>query len=184
MSAQHTNMPGPATGALVRKDGDKWTLILVRTLRHTPQNVWQAFTDPMHLSQWAPHEADRSPATAGASVKLTWAGAPQSFQATVARADAPRLHEVGDMRRELEPIEDGTRLPLWHNIDRRFIAWGAAGWHICLDVLDRRHAGDPIPRIAGPEAMQICGWQQLAAGYAQQFGVELPKGQQKPAQES
>jgi len=30
----------------------------------------------------------------------------------------------------------GTRLTLWHNIDRRFIAMGAAGWHICVDVLD------------------------------------------------
>ncbi|HEV2214423.1 MAG TPA: SRPBCC family protein, partial [Terracidiphilus sp.] len=176
--------PGPAASAQVRKEGDKWTLILVRLLRHAPENVWLALTDPMHLSQWAPYEADQSLARIGASVELTWAGAPQSFRATVLHADAPRLLEVGDMRWELEPIEDGTRLTLWHNIDRRFIAWGAAGWHICLDVLDRRLAGDPIPRIAGPEAMQISGWKQLAAGYAQQFGVELPKGQQKPAQES
>ena len=26
--------PGPATGAQIRKDGEKWTLILVRELRH------------------------------------------------------------------------------------------------------------------------------------------------------
>ena len=26
--------PGPASGAQVRKDGEKWTLILVRELRH------------------------------------------------------------------------------------------------------------------------------------------------------
>jgi hypothetical protein len=26
--------PGPASGAQVRKEGDKWTLILVRELRH------------------------------------------------------------------------------------------------------------------------------------------------------
>jgi hypothetical protein len=37
---------------------------------------------------------------------------------------------------------------LWHNIDRRFISWGAAGWHICFDVLDRLLSGTPIGRIA------------------------------------
>src|SRR5262245_14649660 len=37
---------GPASGAQVRKDGDKWTLILVRELRHSPEKVWQAITDP------------------------------------------------------------------------------------------------------------------------------------------
>src|SRR5262249_30581024 len=41
--------PGPATGAQVRKDGEKWTLILVRELRHSPERVWQALTDPAQL---------------------------------------------------------------------------------------------------------------------------------------
>jgi len=34
--------PGPASGAQVRKDGEKRTLILVRELRHSPEKVWQA----------------------------------------------------------------------------------------------------------------------------------------------
>ena len=38
--------PGPASGAQVRKDGEKWTLILVRELRHSPENVWRTITDP------------------------------------------------------------------------------------------------------------------------------------------
>jgi hypothetical protein len=32
---------------------------------------------------------------------------------------------------------------------------GAAGWHICLDVLDRALAGEPIGRIVGPDAMKF-----------------------------
>ena len=40
---------GPASGAQVRKDGEKWTLILTRELRHSPEKVWQALTDPSHL---------------------------------------------------------------------------------------------------------------------------------------
>jgi hypothetical protein len=82
-----------------------------------------------------------------------------------------------DLRWELEALGDGTRLTLWHNIDRRFISWGAAGWHICFDVLDRLLAGDPIGRIAGGDAMKF-GWQRLNAEYAKQFGVEAPNWSQ------
>ncbi|HKU22157.1 MAG TPA: hypothetical protein VJQ50_14145, partial [Terriglobales bacterium] len=63
---------------------------------------------------------------------------------------------------------------LWHSIDRRFVSWGAAGWHICLDILDRLLAGQPMERIVGPEAMKVGGWQRLIAEYARQFGVEAP----------
>jgi hypothetical protein len=31
--------PGPARGAEVQKDGEKWTLILARELRHSPEKV-------------------------------------------------------------------------------------------------------------------------------------------------
>ena len=88
------------------------------------------------------------------------------------RADAPKLLEYNDIRWELEAFGGGTRLTLWHNIDRRFISWGAAGWHICLDVLDHLLSGTPIGRIVGGEAMKFGGWQRLNAEYAKQFGVE------------
>ena len=73
-----------------------------------------------------------------------------------------------------KPLGGGTRLTLWHNIDRRFISMGAAGWHICFDVLDRLLAGTPIGRIVGADAMKFGGWQRLNAEYAKQFGVETP----------
>ena len=167
--------PGPATGAQVRKDGEKWTLILVRELSHSPEKVWQALTDPAHLREWAPFEADGSLGTVGNTVKLTWVGTPTSFATKVTRADAPKVLEYDDIRWELETSGAGTRLTLWHNIDRRFISWGAAGWHISLDVLDRLLSGTPIGRIVGADAMKFEGWQQLNADYAKQFGIELPK---------
>ena len=92
-------------------------------------------------------------------------------------SSAPRLLEYSwggnDLRWELEPLGSGTRLTLWHNIDRRYIAWGAAGWHICFDVLERQLAGDPIGRIVGGEATKF-DWQRLVTEYAGQFGVEAP----------
>jgi len=164
--------PGPASGAQVRKDGEKWTLILARELRHSPEKVWQALTDPEHLREWAPFEADGSLGTVGTTVKLTWVGRPQVIETRVTRADAPKVLEYNDMRWELEPFAGGTRLTLSTNIGRRFISMGAAGWHICFDVLDRLLSGTPIGRLAGPEAMKFDGWQRLNAEYAKQFGAE------------
>jgi uncharacterized protein YndB with AHSA1/START domain len=164
--------PGPASGAQVRKDGEKWTLILVRELRHSPKKVWQALTDPAHLHEWAPFEADGSLGAVG-MVKLTWLGTAQVSETRVTRADSPKVLEYSDLRWELEPLGSGTRLTLWHSIDRRFISWGAAGWHICFDVLDRLLADEPIGRIAGAEATKF-GWQRLRAEYAEQFGIEKP----------
>jgi uncharacterized protein YndB with AHSA1/START domain len=165
--------PGPAHGAQVRKDGEKWTLILVRELRHPPEKVWRALTEPAHLREWAPFEADGSLGAVG-TVNLTWAGTQQVSATRVTRSDAPNVLEYGDIRWELEALDGGTRLTLWHSIDRRFISWGAAGWHICFDSLQRLLAGEPIGRIAGAEAMRFGGWQRLNAEYAKQFGVETP----------
>jgi len=170
--------PGPAAGAHVQKDGDTWTLVLVRDLRHPPHKVWEALTDPAHLREWAPFDADGSLGQAGATVKLTTVGVPGPHvtEARVTRADAPRLLEYNwgnfDMRWQLEASGVGTRLTLWTNVDKRYISMGAAGWHICLDVLDRLLDGTPIGRIAGPAAMQFAGWQRLNAEYSQQFGVD------------
>ena len=165
--------PGPASGAQVRKDGEKWTLILVRELRHPPAKLWRALTDPAHLREWAPFDVDGSLGTVG-TVNLTWVGTPQISETRVTRADAPKVLEYNDIRWELEAFGSGTRLTLWHNIDRRFISWGAAGWHICFDVLERLLAAEPIGRIVGAEAMKFGGWQRLNAEYAKQFGIETP----------
>jgi hypothetical protein len=183
MTDNNLYTPGPAS-AEVRKEGEKWALILVRELRHPPEKVWRALTDPAHLREWAPFEADGSLATGGATVNLTWVGTPTTFATTVTRADAPKLLEYGDFRWELEAIGGGTRLTLSTSIDRRFISMGAAGWHISLDVLDRLLGGTPIPRIAGADAMKFAGWQRLNAEYAKLFGVELPNWPPQAAQKS
>ena len=183
MTEREQYTPGPAR-AQVRKDGEKWTLILVRELRHPPEKVWQALTDPAHLREWAPFEVDGSLGTVGTTVNLTWVGTAQVSVTRVTRADAPKVLEYSDIRWELEDLGGGTRLTLWHSIDRRFISWGAAGWHVCLDVLDQLLAGEPIGRIVGAEAMKFGGWQRLNAEYAKQFGVEAPSLPPRAGQES
>ncbi len=171
MSGREQYTPGPASGAQIQKNGEKWTLILVRQLRHPPEKVWQALTDPAHLREWAPFEAEGSLGAVG-TVKLTWVGNPQAIETAVKRVDGPNVLEYDDIRWELEAVGSGTRLTLWHKIDRRFISWGAAGWHISFDVLERLLEGEPIGRIVGADAMKFEGWQRLKAEYAKQFGIE------------
>jgi uncharacterized protein YndB with AHSA1/START domain len=177
MSHHEDYTPGPADRAHVKKDGENWTLILVKDLRHSPEKVWQAITDPAHLHEWAPFEADQSLGAAGATVKLTTVGAPtpRVTETTITRADAPSVLEYkwggNEIRWELDAIHGGTRLTLWHKIDRRYIAMGAAGWHICLDVLDYFLDGDPIGRTVGADAMKFEGWQRLHTEYARQFSA-------------
>jgi hypothetical protein len=49
MSDREQYAPGPAGGAMVRKDGEQWTLILTRERRNPPEKVWSALTGPEHL---------------------------------------------------------------------------------------------------------------------------------------
>jgi hypothetical protein len=172
MSSREQYAPGAASGAEVRKDGERWTL---------------ALTDPAHLREWAPFDSDRNLGTVGtATLTTVGAKAPHVTETQVKRADAPKVLEFNwggqDIRWELQPLgAGGTRLTLWHNIDRRFISMGAAGWHICFDVLDRFLAGEPIGRMVGPAAMKFDGWQRLNSEYAKQFGVETPSWPSPPS---
>ena len=180
MSKREKYAPGPAAGAEVQKEGDTWTLVLVRDLSHPPAKVWTALTEPEHLREWAPFDSDRNLGTVG-TARLSTVGAPTPLvsETHIKRADAPKALEYSwggnDLRWELEPLgSSGTRLTLWHNINRGFISMGAAGWHICFDVLEQLLTGQPLGRIVGAEAMKF-GWQRLNAEYAKQFGVETPR---------
>jgi len=182
MSDRNRYEPGPANRAHIRKDGKTWALVLVKELRHPPEKVWRALTDPAHLREWAPVDASVNLGSIGTAT-LTWVGAPSPIETRVTRADAPRVlvYTTGEneMRWELEDRDGRTHLTLWTVIDRRFISMGAAGWHIAFDVLERLLDGTPISRIAGAAAMQFDGWQRLNTEYAEQFGVALPTWEAK-----
>ena len=74
MTTPQQYTPGPANLARVQKDGEKWTLVLVRQLRHSPEKVWRALTDPAQLRGWAPFDADGNMGVAGSTVKLNTVG--------------------------------------------------------------------------------------------------------------
>ena len=184
MIARDRYAPGPANLAHVEKSGEQWTLVLVKQLRHAPDKVWQALTDPAQLREWAPFDADGNLGQVGSTARLTTVGAPMRHEteARVTRAEKPRLLEYNwgtfDMRWQLDARDGGTRLTLWTNIDRKYMAMGAAGWHICFDVLDHLLSNTPIGRIVGPDATKFSGWQRLSAEYAKQFHTATQEGEQ------
>jgi len=102
--------------AQVRKDGETWTLVLVKHLRHPPEKVWRALTEPAHLREWAPFDASGDLGNAG-TVTVTWVGSTAPMETRITRADAPKLLEYNsggnDLRWELEGRDGGTRLTLW-----------------------------------------------------------------------
>ena len=133
MTEREQYLPGPASGAHIRRDGEKWTLILVRELRHPPEKVWHAITDPAHLREWAPFDANGNLDMPGATVKLTTVGVPgpRITETTVKRADAPNLLEY-----------------TWGDFDMR--------WE--LEALGRRHAPEAVDQYRPPLHRHGCSW--------------------------
>ena len=170
MTDREQYTPSPASGAQVRKDRgqngeDKWTLILVRELRQSPEKVWQALTDPAHLREWAPFDADGSLGTVGTTVKLTTVGAPTPHitETKVTRADAPEVLEYKwggfDMRWQLEAFKwrhapdavDQYRSPLHRNGRCRvahLLRCSGSPSQRNSHRPDRRSRGHEVPRLA------------------------------------
>jgi hypothetical protein len=86
---------------------------------------------------------------------------------TCGRFGIPTLtHGVGHW--QLESNGHGTSLALRHSVDGDWLFKVAAGWHICLAVLERYRKGNPVGAIVGEEA-KLYGWQQLHDRYDQRL---------------
>lgn len=169
--------PGPLADVTYEAAGERWTLVFVKTLRHPPEQVWAALTDPAQLNAWAPFTADRDLGSPGdATLTMVDGDAATDLPATVQRARAPELLEytwgADRLRWELVAVASGTRLTLRHTLDDRdFVPRAAAGWHLCLVVAEHLLDGDPIRPIRGAEARDY-GWDALDDAYARRLGVE------------
>ena len=160
--------PGAASGAEVRKDGDKWTLVLVRDLPHNPKNVWKALTDPEHLREWAPFDSDRNLGSVG-TAKLSTVGAPTPHvsETQVKRADAPKVLEfswggtghplgTGAAGRRRHSAHALAQHPPWIHIDGRcglahLLRRAGAASRRSAHWTDRRRRGHEVRRLAAIE---------------------------------
>ncbi len=166
------------------------TLRFERRLAHPIDKVWYVLTDEHETCYWFPGRIV-GPREAGAQVRFVfepkppgvlddgfaaliaskqeaWKDAPpEDFAGEIVAFEPPRLFELlwgGDRARfELSPDGDGTRLVFHYTFveaDARDIG---AGWHVSLDFLGNRLAGD-----AAPFALAEFG--ALEATYRHRFG--------------
>jgi uncharacterized protein YndB with AHSA1/START domain len=165
-----TYEPTPIGDVSARQNGERWTLVFVRNLKHPPEKVWAALTDPAQLGKWSPYTTDRNLGSTGDAVITMLDGeASEDMAATVTQAEPVKLLEYtwgGDLLRwELLPTATGTQLTLLHTVeDKEWIAKVAAGWHVCLDVAEHLLDGNEIPPIRGEDAKNY-GWTELAEAY-------------------
>jgi uncharacterized protein YndB with AHSA1/START domain len=170
--------PGPLAAVHGESAGDRWTLVFVKDLRHPPEKVWAALTDPERVARWAPFACDRDLGTTGpATLTMIDGDTAVPLQTAVVRAEPPTLleYQFGPdiLVWELVATAEGTRLTLRHTVaDRDWLPKVAAGWHLCLLVAGRLLDGDPMPVIRGRAAYGY-GFDDLQDGYAQQLGVSV-----------
>lgn len=168
--------PGPLVDVDCEPGDDRWTLVFVRDLRHPPQKVWAALTQPAQLRQWSPYTADRDLGGVGDATATMIDGAESMELAlSVRQAKPPVLLEytLGTdlLRWDLVGTREGTRLTLRHTVQSRdWMPKVAAGWHLCLLVAERLLDGDPIGPIVGSDAHNY-GWDELHDRYAEKLGV-------------
>jgi uncharacterized protein YndB with AHSA1/START domain len=168
--------PGPLAEVDCQASDDRCTLVFVRDLRHPPEKVWAALTEPAQLSRWSPFTSDRDLGSPGdATLTMIDGEASEATPASVSRAEPPTLLEytwgTDLLRWELAAIGSGTRLTLRHTVaDRTWVPKVAAGWHLCLVVAERLLDGEPIEPIRGEDARNY-GWDELNDAYAEKLAI-------------
>ena len=130
-----------------------------RRLRHPIDAVWRVVTRPEELAHWlpCPVELELRP---GGPMRFVF-GPDYELDGEVLELDPPRRFAFrwgkDVLRLTLEPTADGTVLELLHVLHEEGApgaAKTAAGWHLCLDALERRVAGEQAasaPEGATPE---------------------------------
>lgn len=166
-----------STGRL-KPAGSRWEIVFSPLLTHPPEKVWQALVAPMSLRVWFPNEmhGDRSE---GARLRFTFPGKGDqgAFEGQMRTWDRPRALAFrwgeDELRFELHPEADGTRLTLVDTVDDvTRAARDAAGWHECLDRL-QAHLDGQTPAFAADERRE-----QLHPVYIQEFTRHGPIGWQ------
>ena len=172
MSKKQIEM-GPLLAVSLERQHDMPTLVMTRDFSQSPALVWAALTRKDQLPEWSPLLASENLDRCG-QVEIFKNGEQggETTEEQVLVADPPQALAYtwgGDLLHwQLEAIGDGTRLTLRHSVNGDWLIKVAAGWHICLAVMERWLEGQPVGAIVGEEARQY-GWQQLHDRYAQRL---------------
>ena len=145
-------------------------LRFVRELGHPPSKVWRALTSAEHLAAWFPHTIVVDEWKPGAPLKFT-AVRGDAFDGEVLAVEAERLLEfrwgTDIVRFEREPSGGGTRLVFSDTLDELGkAARDGAGWHVCLDELERHLDGEDSEEDMSDQ------WRRVHSAYVDEFGPD------------
>ncbi|MEU8637944.1 SRPBCC family protein [Amycolatopsis sp. NPDC048633] len=154
-------------------EDDRPVLRLERRLKHAPEKVWHAVTDPGELEHWFPAKVDVE-LRDGGEIRFTFPGADTSTTGRVVTVDPPReftfVWNDDTLRWLISPDGDGSLLEFTHTFGRgdpaiAKLAAGrnAAGWDVCLDTLDAL--------LSGRDFEQPKEWHAPMASYVEEFGL-------------
>jgi len=152
------------TGVLERA-GERWRLSFTRHLRHPPDRVWRAIIEAQHRDTWFPQ---RIVGEWRVGAPLSFVSNDGDFEGEVLAFEPPHLVEfrwgTDIIRLEVSAAASGSVLRLFDTFgEQGKAARDAAGWHVCLDALERTLDGQP----AGGN-----GWPAVHAEYVRLFGPE------------
>lgn len=148
-----------------------------RALRHGPDKVWRAVTEPGEMSRWFPATVHAEPA-AGATMRFEFdaSDATAYTEGEVLEYDPPKVYAFrwadSVLRFELLPHGDGCLLVFTHTLpgtgthgDVRATARQASGWDGCLWLLAANLDGDADAELTGN------WWFERAERYVEEFGL-------------
>jgi uncharacterized protein YndB with AHSA1/START domain len=167
-----------ANASLEERDGNP-ALRFERVLRHAPERVWRALTEPEQESAWHPTPARFEPRVGGRVEYVPGGHVADMPDGEVTDYDPPRLLgytwtadgvESNHLRFEIRPHDEGSVLTLIHSFeDRLKSARDGAGWHVCLDALAGSLDGPSPAPLHGPDSPGR--WPSLNTEYQQKFGI-------------
>lgn len=131
-----------------------------RRLSHPVEVVWRAITDLGELEHWFPSRVEVDELGPGAELTFRFddmpLDAPSTMTGRVTEFDPPRRlgftwgEDHLDFELEPLPAREGCLLRLTVLLDsREKAARDGAGWHVCLDRLERLLDGDDGPAATG-----------------------------------
>lgn len=143
-------------------------LTMTRDLDADQGWTWEMLTEPGRLVTWSPVVPDRPLTAVGPATSTEATGQPE-VACDVLEIDAPHalVHRWGNhqLRWGLVDVGGRTQLGLQEtHVDTADAARNAAGWHLCLAVLEGLARGLDVPRVVGQDAMAY-GWEDLRDRY-------------------
>jgi hypothetical protein len=146
------------------------SLVMEVDVAGTDEQLWAALTDPEHLARWSPVVPDRPLTSIGpALARETPESDPFAADVLAIAGSHAVTHRFGDVTvgwvvdvgqvdLQVKPVAPEQAVSL------------AAGWQVCLAVLDAQLSGLDQERIVGQDALEH-GFEDLVALYREAFGV-------------